>query len=144
MQTLYTAGTTGMTHDRFIALLRECQTDAVIDIRLRTEGARYRFASGRQIRDLSVSQGVQYLHELTFAPTAEMMKRIRADHDWDRYVASYVTLIQQRGMLAVWQQVAGKFERPCLLCAEKSAVHCQRRLLATALVGASVLEVMHL
>jgi len=144
MQTINTIGTTGMTFRRFIGLLREHRIDAIIDIRLRNEGPRYRFASGCHLRELTASQGVQYRHERRFAPTAEMLTRFRADHDWPPYVAQYGALIESRDMLSVWREIGGTFERPCLLCSERSALHCHRQLLATALATANGLTVTHL
>ena len=144
MQTIHTVGTTDMTFRRFIGLLREHRINAVIDIRLRNEGPRYRFASGCHLRELTASQGVAYRHELRFAPTPEMLTRFKADHDWPPYVAAYGALIRSRDMLAVWREIARTFERPCLLCAEKSAQHCHRQLLAAALADANGLTVTHL
>ncbi len=144
MQTIYTVGTTGMTYERFIGLLRMHRIDAIIDVRLQTEGPRYRFASGMQIRDLSYSQGVQYRHELRFAPTAKMLARFRADQNWNRFVERYRGIAEDRSMMMVWCRVAGQFDRPCLLGCDKSAAHCHRRLLALAIRSAIGSKVSHL
>jgi len=141
MQTIHTVGTQGMDDDTFITLLRQHGVDAVIDIRLRNEGRYYRFASGQHIKALCEANGIAYRHDIRFSPTAAMLDRFRAEHDWLAYEEAYLTLFSQRGMAGLWGDVAGVFSRPCLLCAEKTPEHCHRRLLAEHLaerVGATV------
>jgi uncharacterized protein (DUF488 family) len=116
--------------EKFIALLKQHGIDAVVDVRLRNEGRYYKFASGKHIKALVESHGIAYVHELRFAPTAEMIRRYRKDGDWPAYEQAYYGLMIARNILAVWQEVAGQFSRPCLLCAEKSPVEYHRRLLA--------------
>jgi len=53
-------------------------------------------------------------------------------------------LIVKRDMYRIWQEVAGRFERPCLLCAEKKTDTCHRRLLGEALVGGDKIRLRHL
>ena len=50
----------------------------------------------------------------------------------------------ERDMLRIWQEIAGGFQRPCLLCAEKTAEQCHRRLLGEALVGDGADRLKHL
>lgn len=132
-QAIFTIGTQGRHDADFIAVLKQHQIDAVIDIRLRNEGKYYRFASGTHIKALCEANGVAYLHETRFSPTAEMLGRFNADHDWPAYERAFRALVMERDMPRIWQQVKGGFERPCLLCAEQTAETCHRRLLAEAL-----------
>jgi hypothetical protein len=39
---------------------------------------------------------------------------------------AFRALIAGRDMPRIWQEVAGGFQRPCLLCAEKTAEQCHR------------------
>jgi len=73
-----------------------------------------------------------------------MLDQYKADHDWPAYEPAYRALVQERDMAGIWQDVAGKFERPCLLCAEKTAEQCHRRLLVEALAGKTGCLVQHL
>ena len=143
-QAIFTIGTAGRHDEDFIALLKEHRIDAVIDIRLRNEGKYYRFASGKHIKALCGANGIAYRHETRFSPTGEMLDRFKADHDWPAYEREYRALIAERGMPSIWAEVAAGFQRPCLLCAEKRAETCHRRLLAEALVAGSRAGVRHL
>jgi hypothetical protein len=62
-----------------------------------------------------------------------MLDRFKAGQDWPVYEQAYQALIEQRDMLRLWQEVASGFERPCLLCAEKTPDQCHRRLLGECL-----------
>jgi hypothetical protein len=50
----------------------------------------------------------------------------------------------RRSGRTIWAEVAGRFERPCLMCAEKTPEQCHRRLLGEALVGGDAAELRHL
>lgn len=144
MQTLFTIGTQGRHDDDFIAVLKQHQIDAVIDIRLRNEGRYYKFASGKHIKSLCEAHGIAYRHDRRFSPTGDMLDRYKAAHDWPGYEQAYRALITERSMTRIWQEVAGGFQRPCLLCAEKTPEQCHRRLLGEALVAGSTDRVEHL
>lgn len=144
MQTLYTIGTSGRHDDDFIAVLKQHQIDAVIDIRLRNEGRYYKFASGKHIKVLCEAQGIAYRHDTRFSPTAEMLDRYKTDQDWPAYERAYRALVAERDMPAIWAQVtAGGYLRACLLCAERTAEQCHRRLLGEAL-AATPADLIHL
>ena len=136
MQVIHTIGTQDRHDEDFLAVLREHRIDAVIDIRVYCEGRYYRFASGQHIKELVEGAGIAYLHDRRFAPTAEI-RDMAEQKDWVTYEAAYRALITERHMAEVWQEVTATFGRPCLLCAERSADHCHRRLLGEALVTAS-------
>ncbi|MFC1453500.1 DUF488 family protein [Verrucomicrobiota bacterium] len=130
MQEIFTIGTQGRHDDDFVALLKQHRIDAVIDIRLRNEGRYYKFASGKHIKELCEANRIAYGHDTRFSPTGEMLGRFKEDHDWPAYERAYRALIVERDMLRIWREVAGRFGRPCLLCAERTAEMCHRRLLA--------------
>ncbi len=144
MQTIFTIGTTGRHDEDFLTVLKANQIDAVIDIRLRNEGRYYKFASGKHIKALCEVHGIAYRHDTRFAPTAEMLRRYKADHDWLVYEPAYRALIAERDIRKVWLETAGGFQRPCLMCAEKTAEHCHRRLLGEALLGGEADSLGHL
>ena len=144
MPTLFTIGTTGRHDADFIAVLKAHQIDAVIDIRLRNEGRYYKFASGKHIKALVEAHGITYRHDTRFAPTAEMLHQYKGDHDWLVYEPAYRALITERDMRKVWTETASGFQRPCLLCAEKTPEHCHRRLLGEALLGGEAGSLGHL
>ena len=61
-----------------------------------------------------------------------------------RYEPAFKALIQTRDMIRVWPEVAGRFERPCLLCAVETPEHCHWRLVAEAVAGGDLARVQHL
>ena len=142
MQTIHTIGTQGRHDDDFITVLKQHGVDAVIDIRLHNEGRYYKFASGKHIKALVEAQGIAYRHDTRFSPTADMLNRFKTDHDWPAYEQAYRALILERNMAAIWQEVAGGFKRPCLMCAEKTAEQCHRRLLAEHIAAGN--QVIHI
>ena len=142
--TIFTIGTQGRHDEDFIAVLRQHQIDAVIDIRLRNEGRYYRFASGKHIRALCEVHGIAYRHDTRFSPTGEMLDRYKVNQDWPAYEREYRALIAERDMPGIWAEVAAGFRRPCLLCAEKTPEHCHRRLLGEVLVGGKADRLVHL
>ena len=144
MQTIFTIGTKDRHDEDFIALMKEWRIDAVIDVRLRNEGRFYRFASGKHIKALVEANGIAYRHDTRFSPSDAILDRYKADDDWPVYEVAYNALIETRAMPQIWREVAGEFQRPCLLCAEDTAEKCHRRLLAEALVGVDPTRLKHL
>ena len=144
MQTIFTMGTVGRHDEDFRAVLRERQIDAVIDIRLRNEGRYYKFASGKHIKALCEANGIAYRHDTRFSPTGEMLDRYKADQDWPAYEVAYRALLQERDMPRIWQEVAGGFQQPCLMCAERTAEQSHRRLLGEAIIGGETGRLVHM
>ncbi|MCG2660278.1 MAG: DUF488 domain-containing protein [Kiritimatiellae bacterium] len=133
-----------MNDEEFIRRLQQHKVDAVIDIRLRNEGRFYKFASGRHINTLVEAHEITYVHETRFAPTEEMLKAFQQTQDWPAYELAYKHLILTRELARLWREVAKQFQRPCLLCAEKSPEYCHRRLLAEYLSEAASASITHI
>ena len=133
-----------MTDDRFLVLLKQHSVDAIIDVRLHNEGRWYRFASGKHIEGLLQAQRIAYIHETRLSPTNGMLQHWRKHQDWPFYGAAFRTLLVERNMALIWPQVAAPFSRPCLLCAEKSAKFCHRRLLADHIGETFGVPVIHI
>jgi hypothetical protein len=141
---IYTIGTQGQHDESFKGLLNKHAIDAVIDIRLRNEGRYYKFASGRHISALVAAVGLVCRHELTFAPSPAMLKAYKAGGAWAVYESAYRLLYDERVMSALWLAEYGRYDRPCLLCAETDPSHCHRRLLAELLAKENGVQVVHL
>ena len=73
-----------------------------------------------------------------------MLDRFRTDEDRPAYERAYRALIAERDMPRIWREVAGAFQRPCLLCAEKTPERCHRRLLGEAVTGGEADRLVHL
>ena len=146
MPTIYTIGYTQKPLRQFIGLLQEAGVEAVIDVRLRNTSQLAGFAK-RDDLDFLLREGfgIAYEHVVELAPTAEILDAYKKDHDWPAYERAYRQLLAERDALAIGRQLLQRYQRPCLLCAEDTADHCHRRLLAEYLAeGIGDLEIVHL
>ena len=129
--TLYTIGYKGKSLETFINQLRAAGVDAVIDVRLRNTS----HLAGYTKRDdlaflLQEGFGIAYEHHPELAPTPEIREAYLADGDWAAYETQFLPLLRERHAEIVGQDILARFRSPCLLCAEPTAEHCHRRLVA--------------
>jgi len=128
---VYTIGYKGKSLQEFIEQLRAAGVDAVIDIRLRNTS----HLAGYTKRDdlaylLQEGFGIAYEHHPELAPTPEIRDAYLADKDWAAYVAQFLPLLHERHAETVGKDILARYRSPCLLCAEPTAEHCHRRLVA--------------
>ena len=131
MPTVYTIGFRKKSLEEFIGLLREAGIDAIIDIRLRNTSQ----LAGYTKRDdldylLREGFGIAYEHRPEMAPTGEILDAYRDDSDWAAYVRRFTSLMAERQMESLAEEVFARYERPCLLCSEIKPDKCHRRLVA--------------
>ncbi len=131
MPTLYTIGNKSKSLETFIDLLREAGVDAVIDVRLRNTS----HLSGYTKRDdlaflLREGFSIAYEHHPELAPTPELLDTYRGDPDWAVYESGFLPLMVERESETVGREILARHRAPCLLCAEMTADHCHRRLVA--------------
>ncbi|MDY7080434.1 MAG: DUF488 domain-containing protein [Chloroflexota bacterium] len=136
MTTLYTIGYKRKPLATFIAQLREAGVDAVIDVRLRNTS----HLAGYTKRDdlaflLQEGFSIAYEHHPELAPTLEILTSYREDEDWAAYEARFLPLLAERAAEEVGHEVIARYRAPCLLCAEPTADHCHRRLIAEYWAG---------
>jgi uncharacterized protein (DUF488 family) len=128
---IFTIGYKGKSLQDFIEQLRAAGVDAVIDIRLRNTS----HLAGYTKRDdlaflLQEGFGIVSEPHPELAPTLEIREAYLADSDWAAYEARFLPLMRERRAEAVGQDILVRFRSPCLLCAEPTAEHCHRRLVA--------------
>lgn len=131
MPSVYTIGFQSKPLAEFIGLLRQHGVDAVIDVRLRNTSQ----LSGYTKRDdlsflLREGFAIAYEHHPELAPTDEMMDTYRQNKDWAAYEQVFLPLLAERRAEDVGHELLARYRAPCLLCAEPSANHCHRRLIA--------------
>jgi uncharacterized protein (DUF488 family) len=131
MPTLYTIGHKGKPLREFIAQLRGAGIDAVIDIRLRNTSHLLGYTKGDDLSFL-LTEGfhVAYEHCPDLAPSPDILDTYRQDSNWCRYVAQFRPLLADRSATVIGQRLLQQYQAPCLLCAERTAEHCHRRLVA--------------
>ena len=131
MPTIYTIGYKGKSLQTFIRQLRDAGIDAVIDVRLRNTS----HLAGYTKRDdlaflLREGFGIAYEHHPELAPTQEVFDDYRQDQDWTAYESFYLPLLVERDASQIGREIRSRYRAPCLLCAEPTAEHCHRRLIA--------------
>ena len=131
MACLYTIGYQRKPLATFIGQLRQAGVDAVIDVRLRNTS----HLAGYTKRDdlaflLREGFSIAYEHHPELAPTFEMLDAYRDDRDWPDYEARFLALLVERAAESVGREIMARYQAPCLLCAEPTAEHCHRRLVA--------------
>ena len=126
MTKIFTIGFSGKSPDAFLDVLNAVRVRAVWDIRLWRTSTYVPFYSGD---NMAATLGTRYEYHPEFAPTAEILTRYKDGRiTWPDYERMY------RELLAARHPAAGlsptDLDRICLLCTEKSALQCHRRLAA--------------
>ena len=131
MATLYTIGYKSKPLSTFIEQLRQAGVDAVIDVRLRNTSHLAGYTK-RDTLDFLLHEGfsIAYEHHPELAPTPEILDAYRADEDWAAYETRFIPLLEERAAAEIGREILARRRAPCLLCAEPTAEHCHRRLVA--------------
>ena len=126
MTKIFTIGFSGKSPDAFMDVLNAVRVRIVWDVRLWRASAYVPFYSGE---NLATVLGACYEHHPEFAPTTEILTDYKYGRiTWPDYEKMYRELLTARrpadGLAPV------DIDRICLLCTEKSALQCHRRLAA--------------
>lgn len=126
MPKIFTIGFSGKSPEAFIDVLNAVRVSAVWDIRLWRTSTHVPFYSGE---NLVATLGARYEYHPEFAPTAEILAGYKdGSITWANYEKMYRELLAARNPTAGLSPNA--LDRICLLCTEKSALQCHRRLAA--------------
>ena len=143
---LYTIGFTKKSAERFFGLLREHGVERLVDIRLHPSGQLAGFTKQSDLRYfLANLAGCDYHYLPELAPSEEILTDYRRDHDWDRYVARFEALMDEREVPASLDEGVFRDKVSCLLCSEATPERCHRRLVAERLARTwPEIDVVHL
>ena len=146
MVRLYTIGFTKKSAEQFFGLVREHGVERVVDIRLHPGGQLAGFTKQSDLGYfLANLAACDYHHRPELAPSEEILSDYRRDHDWDRYVARFEALMDEREVPASLDEGVFRDKVSCLLCSEATPERCHRRLVAERLARAwPEIEVAHL
>ncbi len=126
MTKIFTIGFSGKSPDAFIDVLDAVRVRAVWDIRLWRTSTYVPFYSGE---NLATTLGQRYEYNPEFAPTSEILAGYKDGRiTWPDYERMYRELLATRHPTT--ELVPSDLDRICLLCMEKSAAQCHRRLAA--------------
>ena len=126
MTKIFTIGFSGKSPDAFMDVLNAVRVRIVWDVRLWRASAYVPFYSGDSLASVL---GARYEYHPEFAPTTEILTGYKNGRiTWPDYEKMYRELLTARrpadGLAPV------DIDRICLLCTEKSALQCHRRLAA--------------
>ncbi len=143
---IYTIGFTGKTAEEFFGLLNSTDAKYLVDTRLNNTSQLAGFTKKRDLGYFTEKlTGMSYLEMPTLAPEKDMFGVYRKDGNWDLYESRYLRLMEQRA-------IAKSIDRNLfadgviLLCSERTAEKCHRRL-AAEYIQANIFpqsEIIHL
>lgn len=129
-QILYTIGFTGKSAEEFFSLLKKAGITILLDIRLNNVSQLAGFTKGKDLAYFvkEILNG-RYFHLTDLAPTKELLKKYQADKDWQSYEKDFLALLEKRN---VENEIKPELLKgpTILLCSEKTAGKCHRRLTA--------------
>ncbi len=127
---LYTIGFTGKSAEEFFSLLKKASIKILLDIRLNNVSQLAGFTKGRDLAYFvkEILNG-QYFHITDLAPTKELLKKYQVDKNWQSYEKEFLSLLEKRN---VETKIKPELLNgpTVLLCSEKTAEKCHRRLTA--------------
>lgn len=141
MTKIFTIGFSGKKPDDFLDILNAAKINCVWDIRLWRTSRFVPFYSGT---NLAATLGSRYEHHPEFAPTTGILAGYKDGCiTWPDYERMYRELLATRNPTA--GLALNSLDRICLLCTEKSATQCHRRLAAEYIAGQfPSIEIVHL
>ncbi len=144
--TLFTIGFTKKTAKEFFELLKDNKIELLIDVRLNNQSQLAGFTKGKDLSYfLKEIAGCGYSHDLTFAPTKELLNDYKKGiASWNQYVEVFSKLIDSRKMAEHFEKKYSNYKNVVLLCSEPTADMCHRRLVAEAVSKEYGYEIKHL
>ena len=141
MPKIFTIGFSGKSPDAFMDVLNAVRVRAMWDIRLWRTSTYVPFYSGD---NLAAALGARYEYHPEFAPTSEILAGYKDGRiTWPDYERMYRELLTTRNPTA--GLALNSLDRICLLCTEKSATQCHRRLAAEYIAEQfPSIEIVHL
>lgn len=145
MSILYTIGFSGKDAEIFFELLKSNGIQTVLDVRLNNVSQLAGYTKKNNlVYFLDKICSIKYRHLSILAPSKEILAAYKAQKiSWNDYEERYMRLINERKLEAELKKI--DFHNACLLCSEKSAEQCHRRLAANKIRDMFMIdEVVHL
>lgn len=143
---IYTIGFTKKTAQQFFDILKQNGIQCLVDIRLHPDGQLAGFTKKEDLRYfLKELVSCDYRHWPQLAPTDVILKTYRKDHNWQKYMAGFEGLMDERDVPGILDKTLFEDKVCCLLCSEPTPEQCHRRLVAERLSKAwNGVEIVHL
>ncbi|KQL46407.1 hypothetical protein AN963_15775 [Brevibacillus choshinensis] len=129
----------------FTAALQHHKVERVIDTRLQNTSQLAGYAKKDDLAYVLELLHIDYLHELSLAPTEELLKAIKQKEiPWAEFEKTFVDLLAERKVEATMNEWLGD-KVPCFMCSEEKPHHCHRKLVVEYLKDFdSRIEIVHL
>lgn len=129
----------------FTAALQHHKVDRVIDTRLQNTSQLAGYAKKEDLAYVLELLNIDYLHELSLAPTEELLKAIKQKEiPWAEFEKTFVDLLAERKVEEKIEEWLGD-KVPCFMCSEEKPHHCHRKLVVEYLKEFdSRIEIVHL
>lgn len=138
---LFTIGHSNISVERFIAMLRGAQVDAVVDVRSAPTSRWFPWFSAKPLAETLAGAGIAY------AMMGETLGgRPRSHSLYPDGAVDYEAMAVQPEFVASLDQLIGKAaqSRVCLMCAERDPLDCHRCLLVARRLAERGLAVGHI
>ncbi len=132
---IYTIGFTKKSAREFFESICTKDIQLLIDIRLNNTSQLSGFSKGNDLEYfLEKICSVKYQHDLLFSPTKAILDDFKSGKiDWLQYEKYFTTLMQERNAISHFIERYSTYQTICLLCSERTAKLCHRRLVAEML-----------
>lgn len=144
---LYTIGFTQKSAQEFFEKIKANNVELLLDVRLNNVSQLAGFAKNKDLEFfLKQICDCKYAHDVTFAPTKELLEDYRSKRtSWDEYEKIFNKIMSDRKIDSIFKNLYIQYNRICLLCTEPTAEHCHRRLVAEYLKNRiENIEIIHL
>lgn len=140
MRTIYTIGFSGKNAKLFFQLLKNNNIKSLIDVRLNNVSQLAGYTKKNDLEFfLKEICAIDYFHLTDLAPTKEILDGYKKGNiKWKQYEKEYLALIQSRNIEQKIKNI--NFDKACLLCSEKTADKCHRRLAAETITEMQLVE----
>ena len=126
---VYTIGFAGKSAEEFFSLLTDHKVKSLVDIRLNNKSQLAGFANAKHLPYFLGLHNIVYEHRGDFAPTKELLDGYKKKSvSWEEYVVVYKDILKERDIINKIN--SNDFADTVLLCSEKTAEQCHRRLFA--------------
>jgi len=145
MSVLYTVGFSGKDAKTFFELLKLNNIQILLDVRLNNVSQLSRYTKKNDLDYfLDSICNIKYKHLPILAPTKEILDAYKTKKiSWIDYELKYINLINKRKIENELKNI--DFNNACLLCSEKTADQCHRKLAANIIKDIFMVDkVIHL
>ncbi|HDJ1466724.1 TPA: DUF488 domain-containing protein [Clostridioides difficile] len=128
---IYTIGCTKKSAEQFFSILQDNNVKKVIDVRLNNSNQLAAFSKSNDLKFfLGRISNIEYLHELMFAPTKDLLdKHKKGLISWDEYKDLYIKLLNERNIKEYINNSNILCDGVCFLCSESKGNRCHRMIL---------------